>query len=132
MFFDLRDQLFDYRFIGIIGDEQQIQIFIRFDLARPFVFDRLHTVKLYQSLFDLVRSVASQDLQLLIHAGQAQSDVGQFIWFGWLIRALVGRDVGGAWRPTASDQHHDETQQTGLHSHHDITPQQSHKRHGIH
>ena len=48
--------------LRIIRRKQQIEIFTRLQLPFPFVLDRLNTVKLYQSLFDLVRSVASQYL----------------------------------------------------------------------
>ncbi len=44
----------------IIVRKQQIEILLRLQLSFPFVLDRLNTVKLYQSLFDLIRSVASQ------------------------------------------------------------------------
>jgi len=52
-----------------IRHKQQIKILFGFQLAFPFVFNRLDSVKLYQSLFDLVRSVTSQNLQPLIHSG---------------------------------------------------------------
>jgi hypothetical protein len=57
---------------GVKVDEEQIQVLFRFQLPFPFVFHRIDTVKLYQSLFDLVRSVASQNLKLLIHASDTE------------------------------------------------------------
>jgi len=41
-----RDQLFDRDLIRIEFDEQQIEVFIRFKLSFPLVFDRLDTFKL--------------------------------------------------------------------------------------
>ena len=74
--------MLEYRFLYFLDldslwikdHEQQVEIFARLQLAFPFVFDQLHTVKLYQSLFDLVRSVASQDFQLLIHSCEVKGD----------------------------------------------------------
>lgn len=57
-----------------ISDKKQIQILVGFQFAFPFVFDCTHTFKLCQSFFDLIRSVASQDLQFLIHARHVQNN----------------------------------------------------------
>jgi hypothetical protein len=64
---DRLHQLVNRDFARAITDKQQIEVFIRLDLSFPFVFDRLDTFKLYQSLFDLVRSVASQYFHPFIH-----------------------------------------------------------------
>ena len=75
---DRLGQLLDVRFVGVIRDKQQVEIHFRIGFTFPFVFHQLDTVKLCQSLFDLVRSVASQDLQSFVHSGDVQSDVGRF------------------------------------------------------
>ena len=43
---DLCDQLFLRELVCIVSDKQQVEIFLRFQLSFPFVFDRLDTVKL--------------------------------------------------------------------------------------
>lgn len=73
--FDRTAQLFDRHLLRLVSYEQQIEIFFRLDLSFPLVFHQLDTVKLCQSLFDLVRSVASQDLHGSVHAGHVERDV---------------------------------------------------------
>ena len=41
-----RDQLFDRDLLRVVLDEQQIEVFIRFQFSFPLVFDRLDTFKL--------------------------------------------------------------------------------------
>lgn len=43
---DCRFQLFDRDLLLIKSDKQQIEVFVRFQLSFPLVFDRLDTVKL--------------------------------------------------------------------------------------
>ncbi len=43
---DFCDQLFRRDHLRIVSDKQQVEIFLRFQLSFPFVFDRLDTVKL--------------------------------------------------------------------------------------
>ncbi len=66
--------LFHRYLFWVIRDLQQIQWFQRLDLSVPFVFDRLHTLKPCQGLFDLIRSVPSQQLQSIAHLRNVQGN----------------------------------------------------------
>ena len=75
MLFDRLRQLVFRNLFRLISYEQQIQVFVRFDLSFPLVFYRLNTMKLFQSFLDLVRSGVSVNLQLLVHAGDVERDL---------------------------------------------------------
>jgi hypothetical protein len=78
--------------VSVEFHEQSIHIFCRFRFLFPFVFDRLNTVKPCQGLFDLVRSVASQDLQVSIHTDDMQGDLIQpDSWMACRRRTAGGR-----------------------------------------
>lgn len=75
MLLNFLHQAFDAHFVGMIGYKKEIQILLLVQLPFPFILDRLHTFKLYQSLFDLIGSVASQDFETLIHPREVKSEL---------------------------------------------------------
>ena len=100
LLFNELDDLVDRDAAWIVGHKQQVQILVRLRFAFPFVLNRLNCVKLYQSFFDLVRSVASQDLKLLVHAREIKRDLFQFSGLSCARRIVAAR----GWRAAGNQQ----------------------------